>query len=225
MSEMKEAVGKAIAEKVENGDLIGVGTGTTVDAALRAIKTRIEKESLSVQVVPSSLASAWTCEKIGLNVLYSGFKGKISWTFDGADEVDNDLRLIKGKGGALLQEKILAVRSNAFLVVVDESKLVSKLGENCAVPVEVVPEAVSYVEEKLLELGAVNVVVRTGNAKHGPTITEAGNIILDAKFSDIAASLPEHIKSIVGVVEHGIFPNQATEVWIASPSGIQIRRR
>lgn len=221
----KERVGKALADKVKHGELIGVGTGSTVDAALRAIKSRVDSEGLQVSVVTSSYASAWSCEQIGLQVLYPGFQGKISWAFDGADEVDPDFRLIKGKGGALLQEKILAVRSQEFIIVVDESKLVKTLGAACAVPVEVIPTASGFVYEQLKKLGAEQVTLRSGTGKHGATITEAGNIIFDAKFSQITKTLPAQIKALVGVVEHGIFATEAKEVWVAQESGIKVMTR
>lgn len=219
---MKEIVAKEIAKRVKDGDVIGVGTGSTVDAALNAIGQRIKSEGLNVHVVPTSLQSSWRCQEIGLNVMYPGYRGELSWGFDGADEVDEQFRLIKGKGGALLQEKILAARCQRFIVIVDESKVVAKLGEKCAIPVEVVPEALVVVEKRLQALEPEKVELRncTGG-KHGPIITEAGNIILDVKFRQIGPGLERELKSICGVVESGLFVDYTAEVLVADAKGVR----
>jgi len=218
---MKEIVAAEIAKRVKDGERIGVGTGSTVDAALTKIGERIAKEGLDVQVVPTSIQSAWRCHEIGLTVLYPAYKGELAWGFDGADAVNKDLWLIKGKGGAMLQEKILAARCKKFLVIVDDSKMTDNLGAACAIPVEVVPEGVVIVEKGLRELGAKDITLRPATGKHGPIITEAGNVILDASFSNITATLERDIKSIVGVVESGLFIGYTSEVIVAGASGVK----
>jgi ribose 5-phosphate isomerase len=119
---MKEIVANEIAKRVKNGDVLGVGTGTTVDAALEAIGKRVAHEGLLVTVVPTSYQSAWRCQELGLTVMYSGYRGYLSWGFDGADQVTNERWAIKGKGGALLQEKILAKRCKHFIIIADDSR-------------------------------------------------------------------------------------------------------
>jgi ribose 5-phosphate isomerase A len=222
---MKEIVAKEIAKRVKSGDVLGVGTGSTVDLAIDAIAKRCRDERLAISVVPSSRESAIRCECAGLTVLSPTTGAVLSWGFDGADEVDSKLRLIKGRGAAMLKEKILAKKCKKFVVIVDESKIVSKLGEKMPVPVEVIPEALSVVSNGLKELGALEVKVREGSGKHGAVVTENGNIILDAKFSEIDDSLEDKIKSLVGVVESGIFTNICDEVLIATASGIKILTR
>jgi ribose 5-phosphate isomerase A len=217
---MKELVAQEIASRVRDGDLIGVGTGSTVDCALEAIGKRVVGEGLSIKVVPTSYQSAWRCQELGLEVLYTGFCGRLSWGFDGADQVTSQRWAIKGKGGALLQEKILAKRCDAFVVIVDESKLVRTLGSGCPIPVEVVPEARILAEEGLRNLGAQQVGLRTGSGKHGPVITERGNILLDAEFSSIDGSLENNIRQLVGVVESGLFSDCITELLVATSAGI-----
>lgn len=219
---MKEIVAQEIAKRVKDGEIIGVGTGSTVDLALTKIGERVKNEKLNLHVVPTSLQSAWRCQQIGLHVLYPGYKASLSWGFDGADEVDDNLWLIKGKGGALLQEKILAARCQRFLVIVDDSKMVAKLGAACAVPIEIIPEALSIVERQLPDLGAKEITLRpcTGG-KHGPIITEAGNVIVDALFSEIHKDLEREIKSIVGVVESGLFIGYSSEVLVAGAKGVR----
>lgn len=219
---MKELVAKEIAKRVKDGEIIGIGTGSTVDAALAEIGTRIQKEGLKIACVPSSWQSAWKCQEIGISVMYPGYCGELAWGFDGADEVNDQRWLIKGRGGALLQEKILAKRCKKFVIIVDEKKVVSKLGANCAVPVEVVPEARSIVEPALKRLGATEVLLRQAVAKHGPVVTERGNLLLDAKFPSIEESLELRIKTCVGVVESGLFIGYADEVLVGGSDGIRM---
>jgi ribose 5-phosphate isomerase A len=152
--------------------------------------------------------------------MYPGYRGHLSWGFDGADQVTKSRWAIKGKGGAMLQEKILAKRCKKFVLIVDETKVVEQLGVGCAIPVEVVPEAVSLAEEGLKALGAQEAIIRVGTGKHGPVITERGNIILDATFTKVSERLESDIKSIIGVVDSGLFINYATEVIVANASGV-----
>jgi ribose 5-phosphate isomerase A len=217
---MKEIVAKEIAKRVKDGDVIGVGTGTTVDAALTEIGKRVKAEGLRITVVPTSYQSAWRCQDLGFIVMYPGYRGHLSWGFDGADQVSKNRWAIKGKGGAMLQEKILAKRCTKFVLIVDETKVVETLGQGCPIPVEVVPEAVILAEEGLKSLGATEVVIRVGTGKHGPVITERGNIILDATFSSVTERLEADIKSIIGVVDSGLFINYATEVMVAKADSV-----
>jgi len=217
---MKEIVAQEIAKRVKDGDVIGVGTGTTVDAALTEIGRRVKAENLRITVVPTSYQSAWRCQELGFIVMYPGYRGHLSWGFDGADQVTKGRSAIKGKGGAMLQEKILAKRCKKFVLIVDETKVVEQLGVGCPIPVEVVPEAVILAEEGLKSLGAQEVIIRVGTGKHGPVITERGNIILDATFANVTESLEAEIKSILGVVDSGLFTNYATEVLVANSSGV-----
>jgi ribose 5-phosphate isomerase A len=217
---MKEIVGQEIAKRIKDGDVIGVGTGTTVDVALVAIGKRIAQEGLRVSVVPTSYQSAWRCQELGFAVLYQGYAGQLAWGFDGADQVTRERWAIKGKGAAMLQEKIVAKRCKQFTIIVDETKVVPRLGVGCAVPVEVIPEAKFIAEEGLRRLGVDTLCVRTGSGKHGPIITENGNIILDATFSSIEAGLEREIKSLPGVVESGLFIGYASEVLVADAKGV-----
>jgi ribose 5-phosphate isomerase A len=218
---MKEIVAAELASRVKDGDKIGVGTGSTVDAALTKIGERIKKEKLNVQVVPTSLQSSWRCHEIGLTVLYPAYNGELSWGFDGADAVDKNLWLIKGKGAAMLQEKILAARCKKFVIIIDDTKLTDDLAKACAIPVEVIPEAIYVAKKGLEKLGATEITLRPATGKHGPIITEAGNIILDASFPIVEKTLERDIKSIVGVVESGLFIDYSDEVIVAGKDGLK----
>jgi ribose 5-phosphate isomerase A len=121
----------------------------------------------------------------------------------------------------MLQEKILAVRCKHYVVIIDESKLTDNIGGLAAVPVEVIPEALSVAEQGLLRAGAASVTLRKALAKHGPVITEAGNLVLDAQFDDVPDELENRIKCIVGVVESGLFLSQAHELLIGGSAGVR----
>jgi len=220
---MKELVAAKLAERVKDGELLGVGTGTTVLLALEKIAERVKKENLKIQVLSTSYQTAWKCQEIGLTVLGNTFEGMLSWGFDGADEVDDKLRLIKGRRGALLREKILAAACKEYVIIVDDSKLVSRLGEKFSVPVEFVPEAKFIVEKGLRKLGAESVTLRISEISQAPIVTELGNITFDVKFKDVHQDLENQINQLVGVVDNGIFTDYATEVLIGSSSGVTSR--
>lgn len=222
--DLKEELGKKIAQRVKDGEILGVGTGSTVDAAIRAIAKRIKDEGLTVSVVPTSYQSAWQCEQIGLTVLSPLYAQRLSWGFDGADSVDSAGNLVKGKGGALLEEKILAKKCGVYIIVADESKVAPDICKKCEVPVEIIPSALGIAKEELAKIGGTKITLReSGVGKHGPVITERGNVIVDVAFGSMKKGLEQEIKKIVGVVESGLFEGYATEVWISSGSGIRIQ--
>lgn len=222
---MKEKVAQAISQQVKDGEVLGIGTGSTVDLAIKAIGKRIKEENISIAALTTSMESVWACEQHGIRVLNSLYRGHVDWGFDGADEVDPHLRLIKGKGGALFQEKIVAALCKRFVAIVDSSKLVEKLGERMPVPVEFVPRAYTLVEQGLKKLGAKEIVLRQATGKHGAVITEQGNLIFDVRFPEIGVHMEHEIKSIVGVVESGIFSHYADEVLVADASGVKSLKR
>ena len=222
---MKEKVAEDLAARVKSGEVLGVGTGSTVALAVQRIGERVKREKLEVYAVPTSLQTSWMCESFGIKVLFSGYKGMISWGFDGADAVDSNFHLIKGRGGALLQEKILAARCSEFVIIVDDSKLVKSLA-GIPIPIEVIPTALGHVERELQRLGAASFEVRPcQGGKHGPVITEAGNIIVDAAFPKVDAALEDSLKGIVGVVESGLFTKYGTELLVGSARGVERRKR
>ena len=216
MDEQKRAVGKLIVSEIKSGMILGIGTGSTVDAALEELSERIRKENLKLSAVVTSIESAMTCEKIGIQVLSPHLNIQPDLGFDGADEVDQTRTAIKGKGGALLREKLIAASCKRFVIIVDPSKVVENLGKITPIPVEVLPEALGVATRGLNGLGAKEVTLRkcTGG-KHGPVITEKGNLILDCKFEQVNAALEKSIKSLIGVVENGIFGGLAHEVLVA----------
>jgi ribose 5-phosphate isomerase A len=214
-------LGKVVAAKVKNGEVLGIGTGATVDAVLEQIGKRITAEKLVVYGIPTSRQAAQRCSEVGIKALDPVHAPDVSWGFDGADAVDPKGRLVKGKGGAMLQEKILAAQCREYLVVVDRSKLVDNLAV-CEVPLEVVPAALNLVSLTAQKLGAGKIVLREG-IKRRPIYTEYGNLILDLTFSTISDELSQQLSAIPGVVEHGIFIGFTTEILIADEGKVERR--
>jgi ribose 5-phosphate isomerase A len=213
--EGKQIVAHQIAQKVKDGDILGVGSGSTVYLALIAIAERIKAEQLNVKAIPTSLEISLFCSKLGIP-LTSLFEHTPHWLFDGADEVGPDNWLIKGRGGAMFKEKLLISSSPVNYIIVDDSKMVSKLGTNFPVPVEVFPQALLTVEKQLRKLGATSVILRPAKGKDGPVITENGNMVLDCSFEQITESLEREIKSITGVIESGLFIGYPLKILMAA---------
>lgn len=212
--EGKERVAEDIAAKITEGQVVGVGSGSTVYLALFAIAKRMKQERIRVKVIPGSMEISMTCLQLGIPQTTLWDK-RPDWTFDGADEVDAFHNLIKGRGGAMFNEKLLICSSAKVYIIIDETKLVTRLGENFPVPVEVFPKALVYVENRLRELGASQVVLRPAKGKDGPVVTENGNFILDAWFGDIGKTLEKEIKVIPGVIESGLFLGYNPEIIVA----------
>ena len=200
----KKKVAEKIAEKVSNNQVIGFGSVSTSYLATIAIADKIKKENLHIIAIPTSFEIKMLCAYLEIPTASLSEK-EPDWSFDGADEVDNNNWLIKGKGGALFKEKLNIVNSPITYILIDSSKRVSKLGEKNKVPVEIYPEAINYVKQELIKWGAEEIALRQAVNKAGPVITENGNLILDVKFNTITKSLEKDVKSISGVIENGLF--------------------
>lgn len=212
--EAKQKVADKIAAKVKDGDILGVGSGSTSYMALVAIAKKIKEEGLNVKAIPTSIEITMMCSNLGVPTT-TLFEHRPDWLFDGADEVDPNHSLIKGRGGAMFKEKLLMSSSPVNYIIVDETKLVKKLGTNFPVPIEVFPTALLHAERKLKELGATSLALRPAKGKDGPVITENGNLVLDAKFDTINDDLEQQIKSITGVIESGLFIGYNVEILVA----------
>ncbi|MDB5007062.1 MAG: ribose-5-phosphate isomerase [Mucilaginibacter sp.] len=212
--EGKQKVADKIAEKVKDGDILGVGSGSTVYMALFAIAKKIKAERLNIKAIPTSVEIAMACSNLGIP-LTTLLDNRPDWLFDGADEVDPDHNLIKGRGGAMFKEKLLISSSPLNYIIIDDTKLVNKLGTNFPVPIEIFPEALLHVEEELSKLGVESLLLRPAKGKDGPVITESGNLILDVRFNQITDDLELRIKSITGVIESGLFINYNVEILVA----------
>ena len=209
----KELVAQEIAGLAKDGDAIGAGSGSTVYLTLFALAQRVKQESLHIEIIPASAEISMTCIQLG-RPQTTLWNKRPDWTFDGADEVDPHNNLIKGRGGAMFKEKLLIRSSGKTFIIVDPSKLVNTLGNKFPIPVEVFPNALSYVEKELRRLGASEISLRPAHGKDGPILTENGNFILDTRFHYIDASLEEQLKTITGVIESGLFINYDIEVVV-----------
>ena len=210
-------------EFVRDGMALGLGSGTTAEHAVRELGRRVREEGLKVRGVPTSEKVARLARQVGIPLTTLEETPELDLTIDGADEVCLDtLDAIKGLGGALLREKIVALASREEILVVDESKVVQRLGEHTPVPVEVVQFGWSRTADALLELGCMP--VRRESAAGEPFITDSGNYLIDCKFPHIDNPylLGERIIRVVGVVEHGLFIGIAKRVVIAGESGVRV---
>ncbi|MEA2090594.1 MAG: ribose-5-phosphate isomerase RpiA [Thermoproteota archaeon] len=222
----KRAAALEAVKHVKNGFIVGLGSGNTAAYAIREIAKRIQQENLRVFGVPTSHQAFMLAVECGLPVTTLNEHSKLDLTIDGADEVDEELNLIKGLGGALVREKIVASASKKVVIVVDETKVVQKLGMNHPVPVEVLPFALSPVMLKMKDLGG-EPALRTGNGKVGPVVTDNGNFIVDVKFRTIedAEGLDAKLKRIPGVVETGLFVGTTDIVYVGGKTGIKKREK
>jgi ribose 5-phosphate isomerase A len=222
--ELKQAAGEKAAELVESGMVIGLGTGSTSVFAIRAIGARVASGDLqNVIGVPTSSGSAELATEVGLTLTTLAEHPVIDLTIDGADEVDPDFNIIKGAGGALLHEKIVAQASLREVIIVDDAKLSPKLGSQHALPVEIVQFSWRPEEEYLTDMGA-EVDVRRG-ADNKVYVTDEGNWILDCTFPPIEdpARLSAQLSRRAGVVEHGLFLGLTTDLIVASAEGVEHR--
>jgi len=199
----KEAAGRAAAALVRDGDVVGLGTGSTAYFTVLALGERV-KTGLKITGIPTSVQTADLARAAGIPLTTLDEHPEIDITIDGADELDAHLRLIKGGGGALLREKVVASASKKMVVVADSAKVVSVLGR-FPLPVEVIAFARSVVENKIAALGG-SPKLRT-KPDGSPFVTDNGNPILDCNFERIAdpPALARALSSIPGIVEHGLF--------------------
>lgn len=209
--EEKQKVADKIASMVKDGDIIGVGSGSTAYLALLKIADRIRTEQLHIHAIPTSLEIKMACAKLGIP-LTSLLEHKPNWTFDGADEIDPNHNMIKGRGGAMFKEKLLISSSPQTFIIADPSKMVSKLGSRFPVPVEIFPDALIHADQALRSLSPVDIKLRMAQGKDGPIITENGNLILDVWFNNIPDNLENAIKSITGVIESGLFMHYEVKI-------------
>jgi ribose 5-phosphate isomerase A len=222
---MKELVGKrAVETLVKSGMKLGLGTGSTAIPAVRHIGALLGEGALrDIRAVPTSFQTTIECEKWGIPLYTLNSKeigGALDLTIDGADEVDPKSYCVKGGGGALLVEKIVAYASASYAIVVDEGKLNDGLGSRFPVPLELVAEARVPVMRALEKLGA-EAALREAVRKAGPVITEHGNLLLDIRFREPAdpAALEDELNRIPGVVENGFFTRLRPAVFIGRAGG------
>lgn len=221
--DLKRMAALRAVEEIRDGDIVGLGTGSTTHHFIVELGRRVREEELEVMGVPTSYQSMFLAAESGIGVT-SLAEHDVDVAVDGADEVDPQLNLIKGGGAAHTLEKIVDSSAGRFIVIVDESKLVDRLGA-FPLPVEVIPAACRPVMIRLESMGAT-VTLRSCEGKDGPVVTDNGNFVLDALFGaiDDPAGLEVDLNSIPGVVENGIFAGLADMVIVGTAGGVEVLR-
>ena len=227
--EMKKTVGVEAARMVGRGDVVGLGTGSTAVFMIEELGRRVREENLDVVGIPTSFDASVMARKNGIPAGTPDDVERIDIAVDGADEVDPAKNLIKGRGAAHLREKIVDGMADRFVVIVDESKLVDRLGSKCPVPLEVLPMAVRPVMRAVEALGG-EPLLRMASRKDGPVITDQGNMVVDARFGGIddPGEMERTLNNIPGILENGLFVGLATEILVGSISAqgrIEVERR
>ncbi|AEV82225.1 ribose 5-phosphate isomerase [Actinoplanes sp. SE50] len=213
--EAKREAAARLAAELQDGQTVGIGSGSTSFLTLQALAARAAAEGIAFTAIPTSIEVANACAALGLRTATLN-EARPDWCFDGADEVDPKKRLIKGRGGALYREKLMMAAAPKAFIVVDQSKIVERLGQNFAAPVEIDPDALSLIFEQLADFpGLDEVTLRPAGGKDGPVITERGNLTLDLRFSEIADDAHTRLKQMSGVVETGLFFGYDYELILA----------
>jgi ribose 5-phosphate isomerase A len=206
----KEAVAEKLAARLRPDDVVGVGSGSTSYLTLLALGRRAQKESIPFRAIATSVEMERACVALQVPVV-SLSVARPNWSFDGADEVAPGGRLIKGRGGAMLREKLVIAASAERYILVDETKMVTRLGEKFRVPVELHPDAVELVFDELSAFGVRTFALRQAQSKDGPVITERGGLIADVAFTG-EVPREEVLEALPGVMATGVFDRFAFEI-------------
>jgi len=222
----KQQAAEQALQYVESGMALGLGTGSTAAYMLKGLAQRLADGRLrDIVGVPTSEATAASARLLGIPLVTLDQRPQLDLTLDGADEIDPQLNLIKGRGGALLREKIVAACSQRLIILANDSKLVAQLGTHAPLPVEVIMFALPLCVRRLAELGGSATLRHTADGS--PFRTDEGNVILDCRFAGIPdpAPLSTAINAIPGVVEHGLFIGMAMIALVAGPAGVSTIKR
>jgi len=217
IAERKRAAACASVAEIEDGMLVGLGTGTTASFAIAALGERVAA-GLKVTTVATSLATSSAAETAGLPVLPFDTLARLDLAIDGADELDPQLRAIKGKGGAMLREKIVAAAADRMIAIVDGSKQVAKLGR-AALAVEVLPFAAGFVSERIERLGATVSLRMDGDVIYR---TDQDDVVLDCRFGSIddPQALASALSAIPGMLGHGLFLDEIDVAYVGGSDGV-----
>ncbi|MFQ6065639.1 MAG: ribose 5-phosphate isomerase A [Candidatus Bathyarchaeia archaeon] len=229
MSWIEEARKKAASEAVKHlrdGFTVGLGSGNTAAYAIKEIGRKIRREKWKILGVPTSHQASRLAVNSGIPMTTLEEHPKLDITIDGADQIDKELNLIKGMGGALTREKIVASVTKELIIVADQTKLVDRLGKNQTLPIEVLPFALPTVTLRIEKMRG-KPVLREGSGKVGPVVTDNGNFLVDTDFGLIESpkELNLELKSIPGVIETGLFVDIADVVYVGKPEGVDRLKR
>ncbi|MGD2142118.1 MAG: ribose-5-phosphate isomerase RpiA [Candidatus Bathyarchaeota archaeon] len=223
----KRRAAEAAITHVKNNSVIGLGSGSTTEHFIRVLGTLIESGELKdIKGVPTSYQTATEAMRAGIQLTTLDENPELEIAIDGADQIDRNLDAIKGGGGALLREKIVASTSKSYILIVDERKLTKQLGLGTPLPLEILPFSVATIAKRVENLGA-KVSLRAGTGKLGPVVTDNGNFILDAEFGPIEdpLGLDEKLSGIPGILETGFFLGLANVAYIGTRESVEILER
>ncbi|WP_338740696.1 ribose-5-phosphate isomerase RpiA [Haloplanus salilacus] len=217
----KRRAGEHAADLVADGTTVGLGTGSTAAHAIRALGRAVE-DGLDIRGVATSYAARDLAREVGVPLVALDAVERIDLAIDGADQVSDDLALIKGGGAAHAREKVVDAAADRFVVVVDPSKETPTLDRS--VPVEVLPDARATARRALRDLGGTP-TLRAADRKDGPVVTDNGNLVLDCDFGPVSDpdSLATELSAVPGVVAHGLFVGLADEVHVGREDGVTVR--
>jgi ribose 5-phosphate isomerase A len=220
--EAKKRVALEAVKHVQDNSIVGLGSGSTAAYVIQQIGEKIRLEGLRILGVPTSHQAMMLAVHCGVPLTTLNEHPQLDLAIDGADQIDRDLNLIKGGGGALTREKIVASAAKRFVIVADDTKLVERLGTSHTVPIEVLPFALPTVMVKLRELKG-KPVLREGGGKVGPLVTDNGNFVVDVDFGpvDDVKELDLQLKLISGVIETGLFVGMADVVYLGKSDGVE----
>lgn len=220
--EAKKRAALEAVKHLKDGFTLGLGSGSTAAYAIREIGRKIQQEDMRILGIPTSYQALLLAVDCGIPLTTLNEHPEPDLTIDGADQIDKALNMIKGMGGALTREKIVASASKQLVIVADETKLVEKLGTNHPVPVEALPFALPTVVSRVREIGG-RPALRKGRGKVGPVVTDNGNLIVDVDFGLINApkELNSRLKLIPGVVETGLFIEMANIIYVGKPTSVE----
>ena len=218
----KQLVAVHAANLVKNGMLVGLGTGSTANYFIDELARRQREDDLKITTVASSTISAQRAQSLQLPIAALEHIKQIDLYVDGADEITPDMTLLKGRGSDLVKEKLLAKSAKQFIVVADDSKLVSRIGQNFVIPIEVIPFAWQLAKKSIEDLGGIG-DLRPNAAKDGFWVTSHGSYVLDMKFDEQfdATTLNTLLNNTPGVVEHGIFYGLSHAIFIAGNGAVR----
>lgn len=226
MTEQKTAdiLAEAAVAQIKTGMTVGLGTGRTATRCIRALADRVRDDKLDIQCIPTSIASEELAKELGLQIADFAIIEQIDYLFDGADEVDPQLRMLKGAGGAMTRERMVAWASDKCVYVVDESKLVDRLGTRNTLSVAVMAFGLASIRAAMRDSGLNGVCRRTLDGKL--YVTDNGNLILDVTLEDHNIDeLGTLLNSIPGIVDHGLFLTEADEILVERNGKIEQLKR
>jgi ribose 5-phosphate isomerase A len=219
------AAAKAVGH-IKDGQIIGLGSGTTVACAIEEIARRIQEEDLKLLGVPTSNDTYYRAIDHSIPLTTLDVHPQLDLVIDGADQVDTHLMMIKGMGGAFVREKIIAFAAQQNIVIIDESKMTHQLGADQPIPIEVLPFALSLVRSRLRKLGGTT-KLRKSERKLGPVMSDNGNYILDTAFGPIESpkNLDQALKDVPGVIDTGLFIDIADIIYVGKKDTVQKLKR